>query len=414
MVSSREQGTLVNAVSEPIQLVEFEIRSLPQSSLSEETAKRIHLQFRDKVDVQWPTPKTFNQWQLNSLGWVGFIPFGEGDGLSLQPKVPLETLFGMLEYAYDLQSFKLLDGLYDSESMRDFYERLASILSERTLTRARQGLYRTYREEYDAYSFVRGKIDIPAFVRTAVKTRIPCYSQDFTIDVEDNQIIAWTLHIIRRSGLLRREKEVRLVRKAERVLRNSIQLRPYSHFDCFGRTYTRLNADYEVLHKLCRFFLENTGPTQNLGDRSMLPFLVNMARLFELFVARWLRERLKHKYTLKIQDSFRIGDQSALRMTMDMLLCDKETGRPVCVLDTKYKGENTVSNDDYNQVVAYSDAVGCENAVLIYPKELERPFDEKPGRIRVNSAVFDVGDDLDAGGNELLRRLYSILDTTTC
>jgi hypothetical protein len=35
------------------------------------------------------------------------------------------------------------------------------------------------------------------------------------------------------------------------------------------------------------------------------------------------------------------------------------------------------SNEDYNQVVAYSDAVRCENAVLVYPMLLEHPFDEK-------------------------------------
>ena len=48
---------------------------------------------------------------------------------------------------------------------------------------------------------------------------------------------------------------------------------------CVGRTYNRLNADYEPMHALCRFFLENSGPAHARGDRSMLPFLVNMPRL---------------------------------------------------------------------------------------------------------------------------------------
>jgi 5-methylcytosine-specific restriction enzyme subunit McrC len=131
-----------------------------------------------------------------------------------------------------------------------------------------------------------------------------------------------------------------------------------------------------------------------------------MARLFELFVARWVKQNLDSRYLLASQESFTIGEKGALKMVMDLVLYDRDAQTPLCVLDTKYKAHSTVSNDDYNQVVAYADAVGCENAVLIYPKELEYPFDEKPGRIRVKTAVFDIGTDLDAAGEKLLKRLY--------
>ncbi|MCL5423330.1 MAG: McrC family protein [Nitrospirae bacterium] len=391
-----------------IELVEYESRFLPQSELTEEEAHSIYLQFDGKIAVEWPTPKTGNLWQLTSLGWVGFVPLGEGRGISLQPKVTLGNLFRMLEHAYDLPSFKLLEGLYDCESIRDFYERLATILARRLLDRAREGLYKTYRKEDAEISFIRGRIDIPALARKPVKATVPCSFEEHTMDVEDNQIVAWTLYAILRSGICT-ERANPILRKAERVLRNSVSLKPFCDFDCAGRNYNRLNADYEILHKLCRFFLENTGPTQNLGDRSMVPFLVDMARLFELFVARWLKLHLDVRYLLKSQETFVIGEKGALKMVMDLVLYDRETQRPLCVLDTKYK-DGTVSNEDYNQVVAYADAVGCENAVLIYPKELEYPFDEKPGGIRVKTAVFDVGSELDQSGEKLLERLYAVID----
>ncbi len=53
---------------------------------------------------------------------------------------------------------------------------------------------------------------------------------------------------------------------------------PVGPDSCDGRTYNRLNADYEPMHALCRFFLNNSGPTHERGDRPMLPFLVNMSR----------------------------------------------------------------------------------------------------------------------------------------
>ena len=286
-----------------ITLVEFQTRSLTYSELPEEEANRIHSQFSKNVTVEWPTPITQQQWKLTSKGWVGYIPLGQFGGISLKPKVPLVNLFGMLEYAYDLRSFKLLEGLYDAKSIRDFYERLAALLAERTLKRIRQGLYRKYIEEYGAYSFIKGRIDIAALFRSPVKSKIACYFEDHTIDIEDNQIIAWTLHNIVCSGLLSKEKPLNTVRKANHTLSNSISLRFFSSFDCTNRTYNRLNDDYDILHKLCRFFLENTGPTQDVGGRSMMPFLVDMSRLFELFVARWLTERLDNKYELHSQES---------------------------------------------------------------------------------------------------------------
>jgi len=396
-------------VQNPIKLVEFQTCILDISELSQADAHHIHIQFGDKVNVEWPTPKTAEKWQLKSLGWVGFIPISGQTGISLQSKVPLTNLFGMLEYAYDLQSFKVLEGLYDCKSILDFYEKLATLFAVHFLKRAREGLYRTYQEEYATSPYLRGRLDIPALCRTPVKSRIPCYSENHTIDIEDNQIVAWTLHIIFRSGLLAREKSRNLVRKADRVLRNSVTLKPFCDFDCIGRTYTRLNSDYEILHKLCRFFLQNTGPTQNLGGHSMIPFLVNMASLFELFVTRWLEKHLDGRYKLKKQETLSIGEHGSLRMVMDLLLCERNTGKPLCVLDTKYKAYHSVSNADYNQVVAYADAVGCQNALLIYPQELIYPFDEKPGRIRVRTAVFNLGKNLDKAGAKLLSRLYTIL-----
>lgn len=393
-----------------IELVEYESLFLPQAELTEEEAHKIYLQFDGKIAVEWPTPRTGNLWQLTSLGWVGFVPLGEDRGISLQPKVSLGNLFRMLEHAYDLRSFKLLEGLYDCESIRDFYERLATILARRLLDRAREGLYKTYRKEDAEITFIRGRIDIPALARTPVKTTVPCSFEEHTMDVEDNQIVAWTLYTILRSGICP-ERSIPIVRKAERTLRNSVSLKRFCDFDCTGRNYSRLNADYEMLHKLCRFFLENTGPTQNLGDRSMVPFLVDMARLFELFVARWLKQHLDVRYMLKSQETYAIGEKGALKMVMDLVLYDKETGSPLCIVDTKYKAYSAVSNDDYYQVVAYADRLGCENAVLIYPKELEYPFDEKPGRIRVKTAVFDVGSDLDQAGERLLERIYAVLET---
>lgn len=392
-----------------IQLVEYERRSLPRSDLKEEEAREIHQTFGCKIEVEWPSPKTNDRWQLTSLGWVGFVPFGEGRRISIQPKVPLKNIFGMLEYAYDIRAFEVLNGRYDCETIQGFYERIATILAKCFLDRAKQGLYKTYIEEDACLPYVRGRIDVLAFAVKPVKTTVPCSYEDHSIDIEDNRIIAWTLYTILRSGICS-ERATPIISKAEKVLKHSVSLWPFSAFDCAGRNYNRLNADYEIIHKLCRFILESTGPTHNRGDRSMLPFLVDMARLFELFVARWLDEKLNNRYRLERQSTHNIDGKGDLRITMDIVIYDRSDSSPLCIIDTKYKAQDKVSNDDYYQAVAYADAIGCENAVLIYPRELKCPFDNKPGNVRVITAVFDVGGDLDKAGNILLKQLDNVLD----
>jgi 5-methylcytosine-specific restriction enzyme subunit McrC len=57
------------------------------------------------------------------------------------------------------------------------------------------------------------------------------------------------------------------------------------------------------MHALCRFFLECRGPGHETGDRKMIPFLVNMNNLYELFVARWLEKNLtEERYSVQCQE----------------------------------------------------------------------------------------------------------------
>ena len=137
--------------------------------------------------------------------------------------------------------------------------------------------------------------------------------------------------------------------------------------------------------------------------------MVNMAKLFELFVARWLEEHLDTQYVTKWQESFSIGENNPLRMVTDVLIFERASGKCLCVLDTKYKAHSSVTGDDYSQVVAYSDALGCRNAILAYPSDTVHQLDVRPGRIRVQSCVFDLGLHFDVAGAEFLQQLYPIL-----
>ena len=58
----------------------------------------------------------------------------------------------------------------------------------------------------------------------------------------------------------------------------------------------------------------------------MLPFLIDMARLYEMFVAEWLRQHLPYHIILKDQAAFSIGSVNKVEFRIDLLLIDRATG----------------------------------------------------------------------------------------
>lgn len=389
------------ATTDIITLTEYQPRFLDRQELAEQEGEHLWQNYSDQIAVEFPSPKTGGKWQLTSQGWVGYIPLSPDRGIVLHPKVPLSNLFRMLEYTYQLRNLKFPEGLHEANSLEDFFERLAKILSDRVMDRVRKGIYRSYDPIEKTLPHLRGKLELSRAIQRPWQVRFPCRYKVHTPDVDDNQILYWTLWKLTRSGI--RHDDARLaVQRAYRAFQGSVELTPKYPHDCIRRHYHRLNQDYEPLHALCRFFLENIGPMHELGDRRMLPFLVDMADLFERFVAEWLRAYLPPRWSLQVQEGVTLGEHNELSFQIDLTLYDEDLGRTASVLDTKYKAIGLPSAADVAQVVAYAEVKGVREAVLIYPTELERRFDVPIGTIWVHGRVFRLDGDLDRAGNAFL------------
>jgi 5-methylcytosine-specific restriction enzyme subunit McrC len=136
-----------------------------------------------------------------------------------------------------------------------------------------------------------------------------------------------------------------------------------------------------------------------------------MSRLFELFVARWLRENIPSTAGLSVapQEKYLISAEGDVHFRIDIVLKDSRSHRPVCVVDTKYKADPFPSSDDLAQVIAYATAEDCDQAILVYPAPGAALFDRRVGRIRVRSLSFALEGDLEDAGarfaGELLKGL---------
>jgi 5-methylcytosine-specific restriction enzyme subunit McrC len=361
----------------------------------DQRGKRLHLSF--------PSPKTENQWAITPQGWVGHIPVTADRILHIQPRLPLNNLFPLWAYAYGLQQEELRDTLVGVNSLAAFYERVVLLLLVRVQRRLRQGLYRAYQAHTAVAPFVRGRIT--AYPQPP-QTDLLCQYEEQTADIPENQLIVYTLQQVARGRHCSAPVQT-AVRQTMHHLQHGITLRSFAPDEWRGWGYTRLNHDYRPIHALCRFLLEQSSPLIEAGPLAGPPFLLNMARLYELFVAEWLRVHLPAPWRLKVQEVVMVGQENDLRFELDLVLYDGD-GRVAAVLDTKYKTPTHTAMADVNQIVTYAQAKGASQAILVYPVELVRPLDVQLHHLHVRSLTFALAENLEQAGEHFLANLLNL------
>ena len=381
-------------------LIEYQPVSLPAVALDEDAAALLWRRYHAQVEIEPPSFRTGNQWRLTAQGWAGFIPLTRTIGLVLQPKVALTALFAMIEVAYDLQSLHFLPGLIHVTSVPEIYTRLARLLAQRILARSQRSLYRAYLPTQERTPYIRGRIHTATLAHALPAATVSCSYHQLTTDIEDNRILTWTLNTLLRSALCTGET-LNVVQRAYRLLAAQTSLTPIAASQCRGRTYTRLNQDYAPLHALCAFFLDQSGPGHTVGDQTMIPFLVDMARLYEQFVAAWIRRRLAPTHRVATQVHTPVSGD--LHFTIDLVI---SAGRQRWVIDTKYKVPTSGPDSaDVAQVLAYAQMQGAQQAVLVYPAPIAQPLDVTVGGVRLRTLTFALDGDLDVAGENLVTAL---------
>lgn len=373
--------------------------------LSEEAQRHLHQHYRKNIKVTAPSLSNGRRWEVCQLGWAGYIPLLPELHLRLLPKIPNARLWEMLAYAYDLKSFRFLEGVAVGDLLERGIERLAAHLAERVLVLCQQGLSRAYRPYEDRLPYLRGRLVLHELMRRAWEPRLPSTFEEQTSDTTDNQILTWTLHRIGRLGILHSEAAQFLVQTAYRKMLAATSLVPHTAPDCEGRLYDRLTKRYRPLHALCRFFLENSGPTNRSGGHETLPFLVNLGRLYERCVQVWLARNLPSDFKCRAQQTVELGGAEMAPAKADIVISDRATRTHLCVLDTKWKIPTQPSPNDIYQVRYYAATLQCGRAVLVYPRDLAKPLDTAVSGIRIQTLTFSVDDELDQCGPRFLNQL---------
>lgn len=137
----------------------------------------------------------------------------------------------------------------------------------------------------------------------------------------------------------------------------------------------------------------------------MLAFLVNMAQLFEVFVAEWLAQNLPAGYTLRKQERMLIEAGENRFLKIDLVIYDTRNNSAYCVLDTKYKRK--IDDSDLYQITTYALTKEVSKAFLIYPQDFGKNAVYKMGGIQVQAIAFALHGDLQRNGQEFLSALFN-------
>ena len=389
-----------------IELIEQEPLLLPRDALSPAVAEALWQTWGHVVTVEYPSPRTGDQWKLTVGNFAGMLALPEGEQLLIHPRVPVRSLVRLWERVHGLP-IGFLGEVADAQTLPAVCEGLATLLSREVERRAHEGWRAQSRERRETTPYVRGRLDARALGRSSTATKPLCAWVERSEDTPLTRLCHWVLHCLGRASWVS-ESTRALVRAADRTLA-SVTLTPVTVQDCDALLSARTTtAQDRKLIALCRWVLEGESFAPEQGTAPALGFVVAMERLFERAVTRWLVEHASREWTVQVQPCVplpplveSVGDEPfAPFFRPDLVLVERETRRTRCVIDAKYSGEAKPLAREVAQVVAYATALGCRDALLIYPQTL--PAHRRVGAVRMRNVMFPLDASWDACGDELL------------
>ena len=373
--------------------------------------------FKGRVDIS-PGERP-GSYRITARDYVGRVWLAPNRLLYIEPKVEVANLFYMLCGATNAVAFYMPPIALAPRP--DIYSLLLRAIldeSERLLTR---GLQQDYAEREESLGLIRGRIALSAQVSRygELKERHICRFAELTHDTRENRVVAATLRFA--AGLLFPETERHLLKRLRELLAHFAGVSPCGRGDALSSLRQirkhRLNMAYWPLLDFCRLLLNGLTLSEHQGRLPFPSFLVNMSQLFETVLTKRL-QRMIPKNGLRVvaqrHDYLDISGRVGIRP--DILVCDSTMGKPLLVLDAKYKLLNSGSDDlnrDIYQISAYMDRYELKRGVLVYPR-WERSLNAKqnPTQYRFKNSpkeLFIATINLAAPGPAALDQEYTAL-----
>lgn len=326
--------------------------------------------------------------------YVGVI-FLKNYKIHIEPKVPLENLFKIIQIAKRIPSLLPEEGLLSSgDSIQDL---IINYFLQLTHKMVLSGVKREYQEKSETSGFIRGKI---LFQETIIKyqgklNQLICLHDDYTLNIIENQILKTTFWYIQKTNP---NNQQRLSALQLMDIFHEVSLIPDLDNEIFNTIiYNQLNEMYRVLHYLCKFILQNLSYHHSYGDIPFSSFLIDMNDLFEEFIFELLKKYDINNYTIiheqitsKKTETI-VGENTPKSIVIKPDISIYKNNTIKAVLDAKYKKnpfvirykKPRVHSDNFYQIYSYSKIKSCPGA-LIYPQNEEKVL------LQINAGEFPI------------------------
>ncbi|MFN8472380.1 MAG: hypothetical protein U0822_09340 [Anaerolineae bacterium] len=283
----------------------------------------------------------------------------------VRPKVPLANVFAMLaRVAGGLRTAPDVTTLSEGEPILAGVAELYATALDELLSR---GGVREPVDVTEARPFVRGKLLLgPTLRQPPTRRHLPVTRRSaWSADTLANRLLKQAARTLLGLSL---PLETRA--KLEQALLGLADVADTSHpADWFERVQiTRQNADARPALVLARWVVMGCAPALEPGSYPFPAFRLDMARLFEEFVAALFADKLTHSdLRVVAQPLLPLDEAGDVPLRPDLVVWHR--GRICLVLDTKYKLPGPPQPNDLYQILAYCHALGAPVGGLLFPTD---------------------------------------------
>lgn len=335
--------------------------------------------------------------------YVGVIQMRDGYQIEILPKIAFsdriedgtdktkQTFLHMLRCLKDFRG-KTFNAASLKVDRMNLYEVFINMYLEEVQKLVKHGIRSGYVRQEENLRYYKGKLMVAKHIReNAVhKERFFVSYDEFHPNRPENRLIKATLLKLQKlTKSAENAKEIRQLLTAFEMVEPSVNYQK----DFSGLAGDRNMADYSLLLPWSKVFLTDKSFTTFSGDDRARALLFPMEKVYEDYVAHWMKRLLPEAWDISTQDRHfflfdRPREQFALRP--DIVL--KHEGRTV-VLDTKWKRltDNAqknygISQADMYQMYAYSKKYNAPEIWLLYPTN-EEMRDHAPIRFTSNDGT---------------------------
>ena len=261
--------------------------------------------------------------------------------------IKIQNIYHMLAYAFQI----LREQGYASCGTEDFEntaDLLSAILVKGVSIQIKRGLGRTYIEQTEPLSCLRGKIDVTESIKqqTLIKQQLVCTYDEFSENTYMNRILKTSMELLLRYDIPKaRKKELRnLLLYFKDVTTLGIYEINWSF------RFNRNNQSYQMLMSVCYLLIKGLLQTTADGTVKLMQFIdeQRMCRLYEKFILEYYRKHYPQIKTSASQIGWALDDGiSTMLPTMqsDIMLT---YGDKTLIIDAKYYSHTTQVQYDVN------------------------------------------------------------------